>query len=263
MLRILAGIETNPHWEPLNDFDKIAAGIFRWQKAEQRSGGAREILDGPSVVATERVNMDVYRLTRTHVLELGFFEVCRYPDVVNGNDGKQTLSWLNPLAEFDGFPSNDTTDRSVDFGIAQVEFSRANIRLGLAHLADARFRLGLGVVYLLRGGMCRLHLSQSLLDQTAQLSDFVLFGNNRGAIGFKRLGICERLRLVSVIFQTRDHSSVNQTLISHTVPFGASIYSLVLFHSVLCCRQIGLFGINCGNSLNSRRFRKTKLAEGA
>jgi hypothetical protein len=34
MLRLLLGIETNPHWEPLNDFDKVAAGIFRWQKAE-------------------------------------------------------------------------------------------------------------------------------------------------------------------------------------------------------------------------------------
>ncbi len=75
MLRILVGIETNPHWEPLNDFDKVAAGIFRWQKAEQGSGGAREILDRPSVVATERINMNVHRLTRTHVLELGFFEV--------------------------------------------------------------------------------------------------------------------------------------------------------------------------------------------
>src|SRR5215472_3951747 len=117
--------------------------------------------------------MNAHRLTRAHVFELSFFEVCRSPNIVNGNDGKQTLSWLNPLAEFDGFASNDTTDRSIDFGITQVEFSRANIRLGLAHLADARFRFGLGVVYLLRGGVCRLQLSQFLLDQTAQLSDFV------------------------------------------------------------------------------------------
>src|SRR6266566_3666784 len=145
MLRILVGIETNPHWKPLNYFDKVAAGIFRRQKAEQRSCGAREILDRPSVVATERINMNVHGLTRAHVFELSFFEVCRHPDIVNGNDGKQTLSWLNPLAEFDGFASNDTTDRSVDFGIAQIEFSRPNIRLGLAHLADARFRLGSGV----------------------------------------------------------------------------------------------------------------------
>src|SRR5437667_4637143 len=255
MLRVLIAIEANPHREPLNDFDKVAAGIFRRQKTKQRSGGARKVLDGTSVVATERINMNVHRLTRAHVFELSFLEVRRHPDIVNGNDGKQTLSSLNPLAEFDGFASNDTTDRRVDFGIAKIEFSRPNIRLGLAHLADARFRLGLGVVYLLRGGMCRLYLSQFLLDQTAQLSDFVLFGNNRGAIGFEYLGICERLRLVSVILQTRDHSSVNQTLISHTVPFGASIYSLVLFYSVLCCGQIRLFRINCGNSLIPRRLR--------
>jgi len=45
MLRVLIAIETNPHWEPLNDFDKVAAGIFGRQKAEQRSSGARKILD--------------------------------------------------------------------------------------------------------------------------------------------------------------------------------------------------------------------------
>jgi hypothetical protein len=117
MLRILVGIETNPHWEPLNDFDKVAAGIFRGQKAEQRSGGARKILDRTSVVATERINMNVHRLTRAHVFELSFLEVRRHPDIVNGNDGKQTLSWLNPLAEFDGLASNDTTDRRIDLRI--------------------------------------------------------------------------------------------------------------------------------------------------
>src|SRR5262250_3723530 len=110
MLRILVGIETNPHWEPLNDFDKVAAGIFRRQEAKQRSCGAREILDDPAVVATERINMNVHRLTRAHVFELSFLEVCRHPDIVNRNDGKQTLPWLNSLAEFDGFASNDATD---------------------------------------------------------------------------------------------------------------------------------------------------------
>src|SRR5260370_8822039 len=110
MLRILVGIETNPHWEPLNNFDKVAAGIFRWQKAEQGSGGTREILDRPSVVATERINMNVHRLTRTHVLELGFFEVRRHPDVVNMNDCKHTLSRLNPLPLCGGFPLCDSVD---------------------------------------------------------------------------------------------------------------------------------------------------------
>src|SRR6266566_66853 len=66
MLRILITIETNPHWEPLNNFDKVAAGIFRRQKAEQCSRGARQILDRPLVVATERINMNFHSLTRAH-----------------------------------------------------------------------------------------------------------------------------------------------------------------------------------------------------
>src|SRR2546425_13003247 len=145
MLRILVGIETNPHWKPLNYFDKVAGGIFRRQKAEQRSGGAREILDRPSVVATERINMNVHGLTRAHVFELSFFEVCRHPDIVNGNDGKQALSWLNPLAEFDGFASNDTADGRIDLRIANIQFRDAYIRLRLIHLAHAGIRFGSGI----------------------------------------------------------------------------------------------------------------------
>src|SRR6266404_7595373 len=123
MLRILITIETNPHWEPLNNFDKVAAGIFRRQKAEQCSCGAREILDRPLVVATERINMNFHSLTRAHIFELSFLEVRRHPEIVKGNDGKQTLSWLNPLAEFDGFASNDTADGCIDLRNARFATS--------------------------------------------------------------------------------------------------------------------------------------------
>src|SRR5258708_12094592 len=138
MLRVLIAIEANPHREPLNDFDKVAAGVFRRQEAEQRSGGAREVLDRSSVVATERINMNVHRLARAHVFEMGFLEVRRHPDIVNGNDGKQTLSWLNPLAEFDGFASNDTPDRSVDLRIAKIQFRGAYIGFGSLHFTHSR-----------------------------------------------------------------------------------------------------------------------------
>src|SRR5438128_6066568 len=165
MLRVLIAIEANPHRKPLNDFDKVAASIFRWQKAEQRSRGTREILDRPSVVATERVNMDVHRLTRAHVFELSFLEVRRHPDIVKGNDGKQTLSWLNSLAEFDGFASNDTAHRCIDLRIAKIQFRRPHIRLRLIHLAHAGFRFGSGIAHLLWRGTCSLNLSRSLGDQ--------------------------------------------------------------------------------------------------
>src|SRR5215469_13469508 len=124
---VLVRIKADTNRKPLHDFDKVSAGVFRRQQTEQGSRGAREILDRSSVVATERVNMDVHRLSRTHVLELGFFEVRRRRDIVNGNDGKQTLSWLNPLAEFDGFASNDTTDGRIDLRIAKIQFCSAHV----------------------------------------------------------------------------------------------------------------------------------------
>src|SRR4029077_595231 len=117
--------------------------------------------------ATEGINMNAHRLTRTHVLELSFLEVCRHPDIVKGNDGKQTLSWLNSLAEFDGFAANDSADRSIDFRVAEIELGRANVRLGLAHLASARLRFCLGIAYLLWGSAGGLDLGLSLSDQAA------------------------------------------------------------------------------------------------
>src|SRR5437016_12016534 len=97
MLRILITIETNPHWEPLNNFDKVAAGIFRRQKAEQCSRGAREILDRPLVVATERINMNFHSLTRAHIFELSFLEVCRHPDIVRSEEHTSELQSLTNL----------------------------------------------------------------------------------------------------------------------------------------------------------------------
>src|SRR5437762_13779525 len=183
MLRILITIETNPHWEPLNNFDKVAAGIFRRQKAEQCSRGAREILDRPLVVATERINMNFHSLTRAHIFELSFLEVRRHPDIVKGNDGKQTLSWLNPLAEFDGFASNDTADGRIDLRIAKIQFRDAYIRLRLIHLAHAGIRFGSGIAQLLWRATCSHNLSRSLGDQTAALGNSVLFGGDCCAVG--------------------------------------------------------------------------------
>src|SRR5438128_207780 len=119
--------------------------LLRRQKAEQCSRGAREILDRPLVVATERININFHSLTRAHIFELSFLEVRRHPDIVKGNDGKQTLSWLNPLAEFDGFASNDTADGRIDLRIAKIQFRDAYIRLRLIHLAHAGIRFGSGI----------------------------------------------------------------------------------------------------------------------
>src|SRR5215469_8367205 len=209
MLRILVGIETNPHWEPLNDFDKVAAGIFRWQKAEQRSCGAREILDRPAVVATERIDMNVDRLTRAHVFELSFLEVCRHPDILKGNDGKQTLSWLNPLTEFDGFASNDTTDGRINLRIAKIQFRGAYISFGSLHFADPRLRLGLCVNHLLRSRSRLLHLCLSLCDEATRLRDLLLNRSDSRAVGLQHLRCRDGLGLARIVVGTGDLTLFN------------------------------------------------------
>jgi hypothetical protein len=82
--------------------------------------------------------MDAHGLTRAHVLELSLFEIRCHPDVINRNDGKQTLSRLNPLAEFDDLAANNTADRGIDFRIAKIQLCGAHIGAGSLHFADAR-----------------------------------------------------------------------------------------------------------------------------
>src|SRR5215469_2865827 len=204
MLRVLISIETNPHWESLNNFDKVAAGILRRQKADQCSRGAREILDRPWVVATERINMNFHSLTRAHIFELSFLEIRRHPDIVKGNDGKQTLSWLNPLAEFDGFASDDTADGRIDLRIAKVQFRGAYISFGSLHFTDPRLRLGLCVNHLLRSRSRLLHLCLSLCDEATRLRDLLLNRSDSRAVGLQHLRCRDGLGLACIVVGTGD-----------------------------------------------------------
>src|SRR6266481_655715 len=138
MLGILIAVETNPHGQPLHVFEKVAAGILERQKAEQRSGGARQIFDSALVIPPKCIHMDTHGLTWAHVLKLSFLEVGGHPDIVDGNDGKQTLSRLNSLAEFYSLAANDAADRSIDSRVAKIQFRGKFIRLGALHFAGAR-----------------------------------------------------------------------------------------------------------------------------
>jgi hypothetical protein len=117
MLRVLAAIKADANRQPLYNFDKIAGRIFRRKQTRQRSRSAWKVFNGPFVIAPDCIYMDAYGLVRPHEFELGLFEVCRNPDVIEWNNGKQGLSRLDALADFDRFAANDSADRSVDFRI--------------------------------------------------------------------------------------------------------------------------------------------------
>jgi len=131
---------------------------------------------------TERIHVDAHGLTRAHVLQLGLLEICRHPDVVDGNDSKQTLARLNPLAEFDDLAANDSADRGIDFRVANIKFCRAHIRSGSLQLSDARFRLGLSIHHLLGSRSCLLHLCLPLGDKTASCSGLLPNGSDGGTV---------------------------------------------------------------------------------
>src|SRR6516165_10441137 len=58
VLQILVRIESNTDRQTLNHFHEIATGVFRWQKAEQRSSGAREIFNGSVDITIECIDVN-------------------------------------------------------------------------------------------------------------------------------------------------------------------------------------------------------------
>jgi hypothetical protein len=111
MLRVLAAIQADANRQLLYNFDKMAGGIFRRKQTKQRSRSAWKVFNGPFIIAPECIYMDTHGLVRPHEFELGLFEVCRNPDVIEWNNCKQGLSRLDALADFDRFAANDSADR--------------------------------------------------------------------------------------------------------------------------------------------------------
>jgi hypothetical protein len=59
VLRILTGLEDDLHWNALNDLDEVAGRILGRQKAEARTGRARQAVDlALEFTAAERVDVD-------------------------------------------------------------------------------------------------------------------------------------------------------------------------------------------------------------
>src|ERR1700677_3038376 len=115
VLFVLILVEPDSHGESLHHLHVVSGGVLGREQAEQRTGGARKVLNPSLVITPESVDPDCHSLTRTHVFELSFFEVCGNPDVVQGNNREQTLTRLNTLTEFYRFSSDHTAHRRIDF----------------------------------------------------------------------------------------------------------------------------------------------------
>jgi hypothetical protein len=66
-------------------------------------------------------------LPRPHLLELGFLEISRYPDVIDRHDCQQRLPRLDALTQLYGLASNDAAHRGIDFRVARIERGCVNV----------------------------------------------------------------------------------------------------------------------------------------
>ena len=121
MVGILSGFEQDSHRQPLDHFHIVAGCVFGWKQAEHRARGSADCIDVSFIVTPIRIDIDLYRLARTHVLELRLFEVGDHPHIIEWNDGEQFLSRLNILADLDRFAADDSIHRRFDHCIVQVQ----------------------------------------------------------------------------------------------------------------------------------------------
>src|SRR5260370_27625976 len=110
---VLARLEHDLHRYALYNFDVVAGRVFGWQQAEARSTGAGDGIDMPLVSLAGRIDSDLSRQPRLHLLKLRLFEVSCDPQVrvIARNHLHPFLPRLPVLTNLDGPVSDGSADR--------------------------------------------------------------------------------------------------------------------------------------------------------
>ena len=81
MCRVGSRVEDDFYRYALDDFDKIAGGIFRRQKTEDRTGSGLQTIHAAFEFHPRiSVDLDINRLPYPHFIYLGFLEIRDDPD---------------------------------------------------------------------------------------------------------------------------------------------------------------------------------------
>src|SRR3954453_9112633 len=119
VLRILVLFEDDLHRDALHNFYVISSRVLRWQKAESSTRCTPKAVDVPVKIMIEGVDMDFYRLANTHLLKLGFFEICSYVNVVEVHKCRERLARLYYLTYFYRPLTDDSVCWSNNCGVLQ------------------------------------------------------------------------------------------------------------------------------------------------
>src|SRR6202795_5156507 len=134
---VLARLEHDLHRYALHDLDVVAGGVFGRQQAEARSTGAGDRIDMPFVGLASRLDRDLRRQPRLHLLKLRLFEVSRNPQVrvIERDYLHHFLPGLHVLTNLDGAVADGSADGSSHLGVHEVKFSlvqRGLLLLGIS-----------------------------------------------------------------------------------------------------------------------------------
>src|ERR1051325_7991894 len=121
MVRVLAFIKADAHRNSLHNLHVISRRVLRWQQAEARTRRGANGFHVAVILAAVRIDFDLCTLSNAHVFELCLFEVCRYPDVIQIDDGKYRLARLYNLSWLHVAAAEHAAYRRVDLGGFQVQ----------------------------------------------------------------------------------------------------------------------------------------------
>src|ERR1700692_4222367 len=120
MVRVLSGVEANPHRQSLHNLDVVAGGVFGGQQAVEFAGRSRHAFDVALVVATGRIDVNRNRLAATHSAQLRLAKISSNPDV-DPDNREQLSSGLQTLTELNGLVADDSSGGRDYVRITQVE----------------------------------------------------------------------------------------------------------------------------------------------
>src|SRR5271167_3207102 len=147
-------IENDFYRDALHHFHVIARGVFRRQKAQDRSGGTGNGIEVARKRFAVGVHFDVRLLTGLHVLELRFFEIRGHPDIVQGNNHQESLARLHDLARLDRLVRGHSVDGRDDVAVAEIELRGVERGAGLFHFRQFSLRVCRAHDHALLVGMC-------------------------------------------------------------------------------------------------------------
>src|SRR5262249_49250334 len=135
----------------------------------------------------------------SHPFELRLFEIRSDPDIVQGNNHEQALSWLDAVTQLDRFATDHAAYWRVDLGVAEIELCGVHLGAGLLEVSCGGLGLGTCIGNLLWSDAGGFDLRFPLDDEAARFGDPLLSRNDRSPVSLDCLGGGRGFRFAGII----------------------------------------------------------------